>query len=70
MVNKIKRWLPIWNRNSVSLGFPSPCAWQIVERAETFGKGWVSFYVKKERWQPWRISNDASMQASAATTGA
>jgi len=64
MMSDIKRLIPDWEHDAVSIGYPGPvlngCP---VSDPANLGKGWVGFDFEAAFGRPVKIINDAAMQA-------
>jgi polyphosphate glucokinase len=64
MMSEIKRLIPDWEHNAVSIGYPGPVLHgRPVSDPANLGKGWVGFDFKAAFGCPVKIINDAAMQA-------
>ena len=70
MVKQIKVEIERWKYDAISIGFPSPVRdGRILYEPKHLGKGWVGFNFEKALGKPFRIVNDAALQALGSYHG-
>ena len=70
MVSKIRKLVPDWKYEVVSIGYPGPVHDdRIVSEPWNLGKGWVDFDFQRAFNCPVKIMNDAAMQALGSYKG-
>jgi polyphosphate glucokinase len=64
MMSEIKRLVPDWDHDAVSLGYPGPVLHgRPVSEPRNLGSGWIGFDFEAAFERPVKIVNDAAMQA-------
>ena len=70
MVAAIKKAVPDWRYDAVTVGFPGPVKdGRIAAEPVNLGRGWTRFDFRKAFGRPVRILNDAAMQALGSYRG-
>ena len=70
MVTQMKPLLQDWRFDAISMGFPAPVRnGRIMSEPKHLGPGWTRFNFEKSLGKPFRIINDAAMQALGSFHG-
>src|SRR5690348_13410488 len=71
MVSTVKKLAVGWDYEVVSIGYPGPVVHgRILHEPHNLGSGWVNFDFEKAFGHPFKIINDAAMQALGSYKGA
>jgi polyphosphate glucokinase len=70
MVSGVKRLVPDWTYDAVSIGYPGPVVHgQPIAEPRNLGRGWVGFDFAAAFGCPVKLINDAAMQALGSYNG-